>query len=299
MERMFSFKRTLGSFASPSTRRIGRSNSRDENARKSRALTRQSSKLGALFRFRRRGEDSEEVVKPGDSDVTAMSPWDESPSPRNEHINSSPLSQSKHVESPPSTPKPIRKPSTSFREPSTRPKEHLEKARPQSYRLHDARASKDSDQDDSNKRMSRKPSKLRMMFFAKTERPAVVVMTDQMIRLETVIQSDKGRQHLVQQLLSLRGDHAVKVRFCAAVDKFDACFDEHERAALAEALIQTFLVHGCMFYISSLSEVRAYAIIVEGNHNQLLDAKREVLESLSKDADVMRIVDIVETLDDV
>jgi len=145
--------------------------------------------------------------------------------------------------------------------------------------------------------LTRKPSKLKMLFMGSSERPHIVQMTDEMVRLETVIISEKGKKKLIEELLAMRGNFSVKVHFCSAVERFDASGEDKERSVLAQSLVEMFLVPGCMFYIT-MSEPRRQAIL-DGNFNQLLDAKREVLEELSKNADVMRIVDFVETLDGV
>jgi len=136
-----------------------------------------------------------------------------------------------------------------------------------------------------------------MLPWTKPEKPHLVMMTDSMIRLETLIQSDKAKQRLVQEMLALQGDYSVKIRFCSAIETFDAAIDPNEREALAQTIIQTFLAHGCLFYISSLSDARYNAIVVQNNYNQLLDAKREVLQELSQVPEVMQIVNYVETLD--
>ena len=172
-----------------------------------------------------------------------------------------------------------------------------------SFRDHSARPPNyDKDEEAANKskhrseRIPRKPSKLKIIF-GKSERPQFVIMTDEMIRLETIIQSDKGRHRLVQELLSMPGDYSVKVRFCSAVDTFDSASDEHDRNMLAQSLVNTFLTHGCLFYINSLSEGRYHSIVTEGKYNQLLNAKREVLEELASNAEVMSKVEYIESLD--
>lgn len=149
-----------------------------------------------------------------------------------------------------------------------------------------------------SKNLSKVPSKLKILF-TKGERPHFIAMTDEMIRLETVIQSEKGRKKLIDELLVLKGDFSVKVRFCYAIEQFDNCVgDDRERAALALSLIDMFVRDGGMFHVA-LSEVRKQAILVDGNFNQLLDAKREVLDELSKNENVMKFVNMVEALDGV
>jgi hypothetical protein len=166
--------------------------------------------------------------------------------------------------------------------------------------MNEVQKTKDEDDDvakRSSSKFSRVPSKFTILSWPKAERPQPVVMTDDMIRLETLIQTDKAKQRLVQEVLTLRGDYSVKIRFCSAIDTFDAAVEQSERDALAQTIIQTFLAHGCLFYISSLSDARYVAIVIQNHFNQLLDAKREVLEELSRIPEVMEIVNHVETLD--
>jgi hypothetical protein len=150
-----------------------------------------------------------------------------------------------------------------------------------------------------SKRSARSGTKLTTLFGSRSENPRFVPTTDSMIRLETVIQSDKGRKDLIQELMVLKGCFSVKVRFCAAVDTFDAADedDEDKKVEMAAKLIETFLVPGSMFYVP-MSDARREAIM-KGNVNQLLAAKREVLEELSNNESVMQIVDHVEGLDGV
>jgi len=163
------------------------------------------------------------------------------------------------------------------------------------------RASKDEEYEDKrkSKNLTKVPSKLKILFGMGAERPHVVAMTDEMVRLDTVIQSEKGRKKLIDELLAMKGAYSVMVRFCYAVDQFDNTIgDEKERTTLAQSLIDMFLRDGGKFHIT-LSEARKQAILEKNNHNQLLGAKHEVLEELSKIAEVMSIVDIVEAMDGV
>ena len=281
---------TIMSFSLPSTRRIGRPQSirRDEGKQPvSGRLERKPSGLGS-FLFGRRdrsgskeSKESEDTLSPREASSPAKfgnNQWDDESQPsaflsrkaqssrdlRNNNHNRSSKDEEQDVASGISM---------------------LEKHGSQRF----------------SRKLRRNPSKMKMFNGSKSsshDRLGPVMMTDEMIRLETVIQSDKGRQRLVQELLALRGDFSVKVRFCSAVEKFDSAVEEQEQRSLANSLIQTFLAHGCLFYISSLSTARYHAIVVDGNYNQLLDAKREVLDELTRNPEVMRIVDHVETLDD-
>ena len=121
--------------------------------------------------------------------------------------------------------------------------------------------------------------------------------TDEMIRLETVILSQKGRQLLIQDLLSLPGAQSVKVRFISAVDTFDSSPTKEERVKLAQKIVEMFVQKGGMFTITLESE-RAQAII-DGNYDLLVQARKEVLEELAQNGEVMNIVGVVETIDGV
>ena len=147
----------------------------------------------------------------------------------------------------------------------------------------------------SSRKLSRKGSKLAGIFFTPKKLPAVEI-TDSMIRLETLVQSEKLRGELVQRLVVLPGDFVVKLRFCAAVDHFDNASDKDDQKNLANTIIETFLNPNSMFKIS-LNEDRREAIVSDGMLNQLLEAKREILEEMTRNPEVMKIVDSVESMD--
>jgi len=143
---------------------------------------------------------------------------------------------------------------------------------------------------------SKKLSKL--IIFGEREMLPFVPTTDAMVRLDTVIQSDKGRTRLIHKVLGTQGDCAIKIRFCSAVDKFDSVVDEKERKALGEALVELFFGPSSMFNIGdSLSNARR-RVILNGNYNQLLDAKREILDELTKIQSFMSFVAEIESKDD-
>lgn len=119
--------------------------------------------------------------------------------------------------------------------------------------------------------------------------------TDEMIRLETLLMSQKGRQVLVQDLLSVPGNLSVKVRFISAVDTYDSGETREDRARLGEKIVDTFLQKGSLFYIS-LNDERINAILA-GNYDQLLFARKDVLEELASHEEVMNFVDERETMD--
>lgn len=122
--------------------------------------------------------------------------------------------------------------------------------------------------------------------------------TDEMIRLETVILSSKGRQLLIHELLSFPGDYSVKVRFISAVDTWDGADNKEEKVRLGQKIVDTFVERGSMFTISSLKPERVQAL-VEGYHEQLMFARRDVLEELSKIEALMDIASHVESIDGV
>lgn len=266
---------TLSNLSLPSARRIGRSNSLNPRSSSSSSkLQRRPSRIGALLfgtswreRSSSKSPKASENEPKGNSTNFALTSYEDDDAKQNPRVRS-------------------------FRDQSSR------FGRDSSFRQSKDESPVVNENKRRSKELSRKGSKLRVIFSSKSERPQFVIMTDEMIRLETIIQQDKGKHRLVQELLTVRGDHAVKVRFCSAVDKFDACQDEAEREALAHTLVQTFLSYGCLFYIPSLSDARYNAIVHEHNYNQLLHAKREVLEDLSRNPDVMRMVDMVESMDD-
>ncbi|KAH9257713.1 hypothetical protein BASA81_004171 [Batrachochytrium salamandrivorans] len=51
---------------------------------------------------------------------------------------------------------------------------------------------------------------------------AFIATSDEMVRLDTVIHSEKGRQELVSKLIALPGDLVTKIRFCSAVEQYDS-----------------------------------------------------------------------------
>jgi len=120
--------------------------------------------------------------------------------------------------------------------------------------------------------------------------------TDEMIRLETVLMSQKGRQLLIQDLLTLPGNHSVKVRFVSAVDTFDSAESKEDRQRLGLKIVETFIQKGGLFTID-LPQDRVDAI-VQGNHDVLLQARKDVLDDLASKADVMKIVEEIETMED-
>jgi hypothetical protein len=120
--------------------------------------------------------------------------------------------------------------------------------------------------------------------------------TNDMQRLEDVVQSPEHRHDLIEQLLSLRGDSMVKVRFMHVVDQFDAASNIKERKRLAEIIINTFINGGGhdngIFKINVESDTAR--LILHGNHLLLLKARREILEELSLNKEVMKIVERIE-----
>ena len=132
-----------------------------------------------------------------------------------------------------------------------------------------------------------------------TQQQQVSAYTDEMIRLETVILSPKGRQLLIQDMLALPGDVAVKVRFIAAIDTWDDADAKEERARLAQKIVDTFVYKGSMFAISTLKPERVQALVTNGEFDQLFFARKDVLEELSKHEAVMQIVGNVEAIDGV
>jgi len=145
-----------------------------------------------------------------------------------------------------------------------------------------------------NKRAS---SKLFSKLIRRESKETNVVFTDEMIRLETVIQSLKGRQLLIQDLVKLPGFQSVKVRFIVAVDQTDNMEDKEERARLQSKLVETFVVKGGLFTLA-LKPERAQAII-DGSTENLYQARREILEELAGNPQVMEIIGVVEAIDGV
>jgi len=121
--------------------------------------------------------------------------------------------------------------------------------------------------------------------------------TDEMIRLETVLMSQKGRQLLIQDLLSLPGNHSVKVRFVSAVDTYDSAESKEDRQRLGQKIVETFILKGGLFTID-LPEERVDAIVQGNNYDVLLQARKDILDDLASKADVMDIVEEIESMDD-
>lgn len=124
-----------------------------------------------------------------------------------------------------------------------------------------------------------------------------VEYTDEMARLETLIQSDRVRSVLIQRLIALKGDFSVKVRFCAAVDRYSDETDREESARLCSKIVSMFLAPNSMFLITTLNAARVQAVL-DGELSQLGAVKRDVLTELSQDPAVMAIVDEVEEMDE-
>jgi hypothetical protein len=147
------------------------------------------------------------------------------------------------------------------------------------------------------KSLQKRGSKLAIWKSGRELESAPQPITDEMIRLETVILSQKGRQLLVQYLLSLPGNYSVKVRFINAVDTYDAADTKEERQRLGQKLIDTFISKDSMFFLA-LPEDRAEDIL-NGDLDRLLGARRDILGELASSPEVMAIVGEVETMDGV
>ena len=117
-----------------------------------------------------------------------------------------------------------------------------------------------------------------------------VQMTEDMRRVNVVLQSDQLRRELIDALLKTQTDFTVKIRFCSAVDKLYLVTNKEERRCMEDALVELFLTPSSMFCISTLSKARARAI-VNGHCHELGNAKLEVLEELSKAQQVRDAVD--------
>lgn len=118
--------------------------------------------------------------------------------------------------------------------------------------------------------------------------------TDEMVRLEDMILSAKGRPLLIHDSLKLKGDIGVKVRFITAVDQYDEATSSEDKKRLGSKIVETF-VEGKMFHLTALDDELGQ-VLAEGRYGFLLDARRRVLEELSLDGEVMKIVDNIEGL---
>lgn len=132
---------------------------------------------------------------------------------------------------------------------------------------------------------------------------AFVATSDEMVRLDTVIHSEKGRQELVSKLIALPGDFVTKIRFCSAVEQYDSQTGESQedrdrKLMQGVGICDMFLREGSVFYIQ-LSEARRDFIVEGNNFGHLVEAKREILLELSENPAVMQIVDDVEGMDGV
>lgn len=137
------------------------------------------------------------------------------------------------------------------------------------------------------------------------ERPLFVHTTDEMVRLDTIIQSEKGRQVLINRAIALPGSTTVKIRFCHAVEQYDSQAEDGTNSAGKErklgqavTICDMFLRERSAFFLSELTEARR-DFILEGNYAHLIEAKREILAELTKSNELMNIVDYVEGLEGV
>jgi hypothetical protein len=116
--------------------------------------------------------------------------------------------------------------------------------------------------------------------------------TDDMIRLETLILSPKGKQSLIQGVLKVQGDPTVKIRFITSVTHYDNTEGAQERKKVAQKIIEMFVQGGQMFTLNFSEELTKS--ILDGNHNRLLEARRDILEHLSLNPEIMSVVKEVE-----
>ena len=115
------------------------------------------------------------------------------------------------------------------------------------------------------------------------------MFTEEMDRLERVLDKSAARNALVKALVSEPSNVAVKVRFCGAVSEYDKCHDKSEKRAKARKIVSTFVVSGGMFEITTLPP----AIVKEllgGNFKSLVEARSHVVEELSRNPAVLDFI---------
>ncbi len=92
---------------------------------------------------------------------------------------------------------------------------------------------------------------------------------------------------IIGDILHIKGDFCVKLRFCQAVFNFENEKNPEEKKKKSMKIISIF-IHGNMFKIKTFTKKRVNMILK--NHNNLILAKEDIIREIEKYEDIMNII---------
>lgn len=111
---------------------------------------------------------------------------------------------------------------------------------------------------------------------------------DRLAMIRSSVCNEMSLRKIIGDILHIKGDFCVKLRFCQAVSKFEKETDPLEKKNKYMKIVSLF-IHGEMFKIKSLTKKRVGMILK--NHNNLTLAKEDIIREIEKYDDLMKIIE--------
>jgi hypothetical protein len=111
---------------------------------------------------------------------------------------------------------------------------------------------------------------------------------DRLVMIRNSVCNEMSLRKIIGDILHIKGDFCVKLRFCQAVSKFEKETNPLEKKNKSLKIVSLF-IHGEMFKIKSLTKKRVNMIL--RNHNNLILAKEDIIREIEKCDDLMQIIE--------
>ncbi len=109
------------------------------------------------------------------------------------------------------------------------------------------------------------------------------------ITIRNALSNDIKINNIINNILHIKGDYCVKLRFCQAVSSFERENDHNEKKNKSTKIVSIFIIGGDMFKITSFTKKRIGMIL--RNHKNLILAKEDIIQEIEQCEDIMRIIE--------